>query len=69
MPGVVEKPVASEVPHEISNPRSAIDDVLGPGGRGTRRPAESPQPKPSQIAPLLHRIFEGHREFLGWTPD
>lgn len=52
---------------EISNRRSAIDDVLGLGGRGTR--ATSTQQRPSKIVRLLHRIFEGHREFLGWTPD
>lgn len=69
MPSVLEKPLVSEAPREISNRRSAIDDVVGPGGRGTRRPAESAQSGPSKIGPLLHRIFEGHREFLGWTPD
>jgi hypothetical protein len=67
---VIEKPeTAQQVQRETSNRRSAIGDILGSGGRSTRRPAESAQQRPSKIVALLQRIFEGHREFLGWTPD
>jgi hypothetical protein len=67
---VIEKTEAAQQPApKASNRRSAIDDVLGPGGRGSHRPPENSQPNPSGIHAVLHRIFEGHREFLGWTPD
>lgn len=65
---VIEKPETVQPPPR-ENRRSAIDDVLGPGGHGTHRPAESSPQRTSTIVALLHRIFEGHREFLGWTPD
>lgn len=32
-----------------------------------------PKPEPASPKPpprdLVHRIFEGHEDFLGWTPD
>lgn len=63
---VIEKPEAvQESSPKVPN-RSAINDVLG---SGSRRPAESSQQQTPKTSGLLHRIFEGHREFLGWTPD
>lgn len=67
---VVEKPVSvGNVPGEVSKGPSAVADVLGTSGRGLCRPAETRGPTPSKTIGLLHKIFEGHGEFLGWTPD
>lgn len=38
-----------------------------------KKPAQVDEPKPigwkQRIRNLLIAIFEGHEEFLGWTPD
>lgn len=72
---LLEKPVTVEdAPPAVRKPRSAVTDVLGNGRRAVRPPvSETSEHKPSnlqqRIRILLRKIFEGHEEFLGWTPD
>ena len=67
---LLEKPAVEDALRE-TKVSSVRNDVLGESGKPPRRSAVSERKpeKHSRAKARLREVFEGHEDFLGWTPD
>lgn len=66
MPTLLEQPRSAETPiRRASGPGAAADNVR----QQTAQHEDEVRTWRQKGAMKLREIFEGHEEFLGWTPD
>lgn len=68
---VLEKPAADETAYRESKPIRPVSIDAGPGPVHATKPTNESKTisRRQKIGKHLRTVFEGHNEFLGWTPD
>ena len=64
MPTVLEQPPKVTSPERVASPRAVVK-------RTEKTPENEGRPltRIERVVKGLRKVFEGHEEFLGWTPD